>query len=376
VYAQTAVLGNNKVFLDPHALGICLSELGYVLMRAGDCDRAREHFEQGEQVLLAAEDGHALATLRCRMGLLFSVVKEGASKITAEAAETASEKIAQSLEASEKHGNKIGIALCIEAQGLSWCRRGDQHKGIQKLRLALDMLRELGNKQLQGDCLMNLGEAFLHSPQGVVHLEQCLVVRRSSADLVGEAQCLQALGSLHTYLGNTRAGTKCWQDSLNLKRELMDEAGVKECLQHLCALYTQLEDYSRVSDYVGQLRDIAQAQNDFDAEAQALIMTGRCHFNLGSLPGAEKSFKAALKICEDHSKSEQLLVREAECHDKLATLYLQQHRNPEAKKEQEHVNRIRKKLGKDILRPVVGPSDKGLKRKIFGLGGALGAKAL
>jgi len=135
VYAQTAVLGNNKVFLDPHALGICLSELGYVLMRAGDCDRAREHFEQGEQVLLAAEDGHALATLRCRMGLLFSVVKEGASKITAEAAETASEKIAQSLEASEKHGNKIGIALCIEAQGLSWCRRGDQYKGIQKLRL-------------------------------------------------------------------------------------------------------------------------------------------------------------------------------------------------------------------------------------------------
>ena len=51
-------------------------------------------------------------------------------------------------------------------------------------------------------------------------------------------------------------------------------------------------------------------------------------------------------------------VREAECHDKLATLYLQQHRNSEAKKEQEHVNRIRKKLGKDILRPVVGPSEK------------------
>jgi len=43
-----------------------------------------------------------------------------------------------------------------------------------------------------------------------------------------------------------------------IHRELMDEAGVKECLQNLCALYTQLEDYSRVSDYVGQLRDIAQ----------------------------------------------------------------------------------------------------------------------
>ena len=51
-------------------------------------------------------------------------------------------------------------------------------------------------------------------------------------------------------------------------------------------------------------------------------------------------------------------VREAECHDNLATMYQQQDRHTEAKKEQEQVNRLKKKLGKDMLRGVVGTSDK------------------
>jgi hypothetical protein len=45
---------------------------------------------------------------------------------------------------------------------------------------------------------------------------------------------------------------------LTLDRELQDEGGVKQCLQQLCATFTSLEDYLRVSDYVNQLRDIAQ----------------------------------------------------------------------------------------------------------------------
>ena len=43
--------------------------------------------------------------------------------------------------------------------------------------------------------------------------------------------------------------------------------------------------------------------------------------------------RACVIVCMD-AVSRQLLVREAECHDKLAALYLQQHRNSEAKREQ------------------------------------------
>jgi len=366
VFRQTAVLGNSKVFLDPHLLGTCLSDLGQVLMEAGDLAKAKDHFEQGEQVLLAAEDVHALAKLRCRMGLLLGMPRDGSNKIDADTAEAALEKVGQSLEASEKHGNKLGIA-CIQAQGVTWCRRGDQQKGLLKMRLALDMMRELGNKRMQGDCLMQMGEACAQSLEGLGHLEQCLVIRREVSDLVGEAKCLQALGGLQSYLGNSRASAKCWQDCLSLKRELQDEGAIKMCLQQLCAIFTNLEDYLRVSDYVNQLRDIAQAQHDVDSEVQALIMSGRCHFNLGSLQAAESSYKAGLRICQEHAQSEQLLVREAECHDNLATMYQQQDRHTEAKKEQEQVNRLKKKLGKDMLRGVVGTSDKSIKRKIFSL---------
>jgi hypothetical protein len=87
-----------QVFLDPHLLGRCLSELGHVLMLAGQLDSAQDSMEQGERVLLAAEDEHELATLRCRMGLLLATVPEGSSKISSASADAAFEKITQSLE--------------------------------------------------------------------------------------------------------------------------------------------------------------------------------------------------------------------------------------------------------------------------------------
>jgi hypothetical protein len=49
---------------------------------------------------------------------------------------------------------------------------------------------------------------------------------------------------------------------------------VRLCLENLVSLCTQLEDYVKITDYVGQLREIAQARKDVAAEAQALIMLG------------------------------------------------------------------------------------------------------
>ena len=291
VFAQTAVLGSNKVFLDPHQLGVCLSDLGEVLMHEGQADRAKDHLAQGEQVLLAAEDGHALAALRCRMGRLLAVVPEGSSKIQARVAEEAFGKITQALEAAEAHGNKHSIASCILAEGVVWSRRGDQHKGLAKMRLALDMAREVGNKQQQAECLQLMGEACAHSPQGLGFLEQALAVLHEAADLIGESKCMQALGELQAYLGNTHASAKCWLDALQLNKELGNDAGLKTCLQKLCTAYSRLDDFSRVSDYAGQLREVAQLGCDVDTEVESLLLTGHCHLNLG------RSMQQAMRMC-------------------------------------------------------------------------------
>jgi hypothetical protein len=75
VFLQTTPMGNSnhKVFLDPHMLGVCLGELGGVLVLARQHASAKEQFEHGLQVLEAAEDVDALAAIRCRMGLLLSI---------------------------------------------------------------------------------------------------------------------------------------------------------------------------------------------------------------------------------------------------------------------------------------------------------------
>jgi len=353
MYAKTVMLGNNKVFIDPHMLGQCLGELGNVFMLASKFDRSHEVYEQAEQLLEAAEEIDEISNLRCRMGLLASVRKDGSTKPSAEMFEHGLQKIAQSLQAFEKIGSRKGIARCILYTGIVLCRKGEQQKGMQKLRLALDIFKELSDKRSMAETFLEMGVLSSSSPQGVVYLEQSLMLRREASDLAGEAKCLRSLADLHSYLGNSRASIKCWQDCLSLKKELQDNAAIKQCLEHLCALYIQLEDYSRVSDYISQLRDIAHSQRDHDSEAQALLLLGKCNFNLGSTSGAEENFKLALRICQENSSSEQLLVREAECHDKLAQLYLDQGRTKESQVELEQVQRLKKKLGKDMLRGIL-----------------------
>ena len=47
------------------------------------------------QVLVAAEDVHALAKLRCRLGLLLGMPRDGSNKIDADTADAALDKIGQ-----------------------------------------------------------------------------------------------------------------------------------------------------------------------------------------------------------------------------------------------------------------------------------------
>jgi len=355
VLARTEVLAGSKVFLDPRLLGQCLEDLGNALVTAGQTERGLDHLEQGEQVLAAAEDVHSLARLRCRLALAYVPPKSGTRQSRNDLFDKGLAKLGESLAAHEAVRNKRGIAECVMYQGVLHCRKGEQLKGFQKLRLALDMFKELQHKLGIGEATLEMGHASNDSPQGVIYYEQSLVARRQSSDLAGEAVCLRSLANLHAFLGNTRAACKCWHDALNLHRELGDAGGVRSSLEHLCSLYSQLEDYNRVVDLVGQLRDSAVARKDADAEAQALVLMGKCNISLGNLTGAEGSFKLALKICQEHAESEELMVRAAECHDKLAKLYLEQGR-PEGRSHIEHVQKLRKKLGKDMLKGVVEES--------------------
>ena len=350
--ARTELLAGSKVFLDPRLLGECLKALGRELVASGQVQRGVEHLEQAEQVLSAAEDMHSLAHLRGHLAMAFLPPPSAARQTQNGVLDEGLAKLAEALEAHERHRNKRGIAEVVMRQGVLHCHKGDQLKGFQKLRLALDMFKELQDKRGIAETTLEMGHASNDSPQGVIYYEQSLVTRRQASDLSGEALCLRSLASLHAFLGNTRAACKCWHDALNLHRELGDAGAARSALEHLCALYSQLEDYARVVDFVGQLRDSAMQRGDPDAETHALVLMGKCNLALNNLSGAEGSFKAALKICGEHPKSEELMVRAAECHDKLAHLYLDEGR-PEGRVHLDEVQKLKTKLGKDILKGVV-----------------------
>lgn len=66
MYAQTALLGGTKIFLDPSELADCIARLGVAYSNAKERDRAFDCFSQAEKICMAAEDVQGLAKHQCR----------------------------------------------------------------------------------------------------------------------------------------------------------------------------------------------------------------------------------------------------------------------------------------------------------------------
>jgi hypothetical protein len=119
LFAQTALLGGTKIFLDPHALADCIARLGSAYALTGQRERAFDCLGQAEKICLAAEDVQGLAKHQCHLASLYvngysTAVREETVRPSRADVEAATVKLRESLEARKKHGNRYGVAECLQ----------------------------------------------------------------------------------------------------------------------------------------------------------------------------------------------------------------------------------------------------------------------
>ncbi len=110
-------------------------------------------------------------------------------------------------------------ALRLNERGAQLRRRGNPEQAVEQHRVALEIVRELGDQRAEAMTLNNLGLAFAQGGAETVavqYLEQAATVLRELGDEVHEGQVIANLGLVHRRQGHS-------EEAMTLLHEALDK---------------------------------------------------------------------------------------------------------------------------------------------------------
>jgi tetratricopeptide (TPR) repeat protein len=108
-------------------------------------------------------------------------------------------------------------ALRLNERGTELRRGGHPEEAVEQHRVALDIVRDLGDPQAEAATLNNLGLAYAQggAPDAAVkYLEQALTVLQQVGDEEHEGQVIANLGLIHRQTGHSRQAELLLQEAL------------------------------------------------------------------------------------------------------------------------------------------------------------------
>ncbi|MEM6435697.1 MAG: tetratricopeptide repeat protein [Cyanobacteria bacterium P01_D01_bin.115] len=208
------------------------------------------------------------------------------------------------------------LKLQVVAQGTSPLAEADRlfDQGIQQSRVsqfqaaimsweqALELYRQIGDRQWEANSLGNLGITYRNLGsyrRAIDYLEQTLTITREIGDRQGEANSLGNLGLAYDSLGDYRRAIDFQEQSLAIKREIGDRQGEAHSLGNLGLAYASLGDYRRTIDFSEQHLAIAREIGDLQGETNSLGNLGLAYTSLGDYRRAIDFQEQSLAIARD-----------------------------------------------------------------------------
>ena len=116
--------------------------------------------------------------------------------------------------------------------------------------------------------------------------EQALNLAREIGDKQSEGRWLGNLGNTHYFLGNYQKAIDYYQSALNIAKEIGDKQGEGSWLGNLGLAYDSLSDHPKAIGYDEQALDLAREIGDKRAEGAWLGGLGNSYVYLGDHPKA------------------------------------------------------------------------------------------
>ena len=169
-------------------------------------------------------------------------------------------------------------------------------------RRALVVFRETGNLHGQSRCLRNLSFAGSRSgiPYKVIkdYADQALELALLDGDRQSEADCLNGLGIISNDVAQTR---DYYKQALEIYTAIGNVGGQMRIANNLGILFWQLGLYGQANYYSSQAAESSREIGNNRALAVSLDGLGRSWFELGELDKAEEVFQEGLVLSREYA---------------------------------------------------------------------------
>ena len=256
----------------------------------------------------------------------------------------AEEYLQKALQINKEIGDKDGEASCYANLGSVFRSFGKYVKAKEYHQQALYITREIGNKHGEAMCYGNLGTVFLSLGEYVKaeeYHQKALQIQKEVGDIDGEASCYANLGTVFLSLGEYVKAEEYLQKALPIKKEIGDKNGEATCYANLGTLFLSLSEYAKAEAYLQKALQIKREIGDKRGEATCYENLGSVFLSLGDYVKAEEYLQKALQIQKEIGDP----AGEATFYRSLGTLFESLSENFKAEQYFQKALQIQKEVG-------------------------------
>jgi tetratricopeptide (TPR) repeat protein len=179
---------------------------------------------------------------------------------------------------------------------------GETRRAIDYYEQSLTIAREVGDRRSEGKRLGNLGIAYAdlgETQRAIEYHEQALAIDREIGNQRSEGYHLGNLGNAYADLGETWRAIDCYEQALTLAREIGDRFGEGCHLGNLGIVYADLGETQRAIEYYEQALTLAREIGDRRREGIHLGNLGIVYAGLGEMQRAIEYYEQALTLARE-----------------------------------------------------------------------------
>jgi len=187
----------------------------------------------------------------------------------------------------------------LYATGSAYDDAGQSEKAIGYYEQALAIAREIKDRRSEGRALIGLGVAYDNLSQyekAIGSDDKALAISREIKDRGTESNALNNLGNAYSQLSQYEKAIGYWEQALAISREVKDRGKESNALNNLGNAYGNLSQYEKAIGYFEQGLAISREIESRRTEGAALNNLGNAYFNLSQYERAIGYFEQALAI--------------------------------------------------------------------------------
>jgi len=208
----------------------------------------------------------------------------------------------QALEISREIGDKEGIVNNLNNIGTVFGIQGKPKKALEYFQQALEISREIGYKEGEAGNLGNMG--IVYQTQGKLkkaleHHQQALEISREIVNKEGIARNLNNIGIVFGIQGKLKEALQYFQQALEISREIVNKEGIANNLGNMGNVYRTQGKLKKALEHYQQALDIHRDIGNIEGKVSNLGNMGIVYQTQGKLKKALEHHQQALEISRE-----------------------------------------------------------------------------